>query len=172
MGKDAWTLDKKRNAGWRVYYAQTHIHIVVRVRKWYLGEDDKPWPWFAAARHKQELPLAPCLGARFLSRGGGREMMGSFSAFGDVSLALMKVTRGESIPHWPEFIPLVAGCPSQGAVRGWGSPGASLWGGQVAPSTQKPLRGQLPFPELLPEKQEPNLHVLVLQLLIMPCTRP
>lgn len=85
--------------------------------------------------------------------------------FWGVSLTLTKVTE----ERMSKLTPLATMQPSQGAAKGaWGVP----VGWALSPPTQRPPRDQLPFPEPLPEKQEPNLHVLVLQLLIMPCTRP
>lgn len=174
MWKDTWTLDTECSVGQGVYYTQTCIYMLLKVWKWYFWEESKAWPWFAAVRCKQELPLA--LPAQrgisalhpfpnLLEMG---EVRGTFSAFGAVPLALTKVI-------WEREHPLLTQIPptgDQAAKPRCGHPRVVPLGWPVVrPAMQLP-RGQLPFPELLPEKQEPNCHVLVLQLLIMPRTRP
>lgn len=84
--------------------------------------------------------------------------MGDLLCFWGVSFTLTKVSE-ERVSM---LTPLVARQPREqpkGVPMGWA----------LSPPTQ---RDQLPFLELPPDKQEPNLHVLVLQLLIMPCTGP
>lgn len=116
------------SAGQGVYYTQTCIYILLKVWKLYLQENGKTWPWFAAVRCKQELPLALPLQQGVsaphpfptLSEMG--EVRGIFSAFGAVPLALMMVIWERASlfdpnsPHW---------WPSSQA-KVW----ASLWGGQ------------------------------------------